>query len=73
LEVTESLRQLLIEFDPTKDGKMSSILLKSLREKSGYYYFSPNGDKSVIHYCIDTENGTISIPIGQTTKKLSGA
>ena len=73
LEITESLRQLLIEFDPTKDGRLSSVLLKSLREKSGYYYFSPNGDKSVIHYCIDTENGTISIPIGQTTKKLSGA
>lgn len=74
VKVTDEFKQLIREFDPTNDWKLTDSVLKAFGEKTGYYYFTPSGDKSIIHYCIETDElGTIVIPIGETSKKISGA
>lgn len=74
VKITDEFKQLLREFDPTNDWKLSDSFLNAFVNKTGYYYFAPSGNKSVIHYCIDTDSlGTIVIPIGETSKKLAGA
>jgi hypothetical protein len=76
VELTDDFKTLLRDFDPS-DGKLTSFVIQALSKTipqiNSYYYFAKSGDKSIIHYCIETPNdGVIAIPIGQTTKQMTG-